>query len=82
MPRSSRAAGGSRPSSAPRTSRFGDGEVRRSAIASSRAGDVITIDGGTGEVFEGAVAGATEVVPEARTLLAWAAELGIPIGGR
>ena len=34
------------------------------------AGDVITIDGGTGEVFEGAVAGATEVVPEARTLLA------------
>ncbi len=46
------------------------------------AGDVITIDGGTGEVFEGAVAGATEVVPEAKTLLAWAAELGIPIGRR
>jgi pyruvate,orthophosphate dikinase len=45
-----------------------------------RAGDVITIDGGTGDVFEGAVAGATEVVPEAKTLLAWAAELGIPIG--
>ena len=29
------------------------------------AGDVITIDGGTGEVFEGAIVGATEVVPEA-----------------
>ena len=42
-----------------------------------RAGDVITIDGGTGEVFEGAVAGTTEVVPEAQTLLAWAEELGI-----
>ena len=37
-----------------------------------QAGDVITIDGGTGEVFEGAVPGTTEVVPEARTLLAWA----------
>jgi pyruvate,orthophosphate dikinase len=46
-----------------------------------RVGDLLTIDGGTGEVFEGAVAGATEVVPEATTLLAWAAELGIPIGG-
>ena len=56
-----------------------DGEV----VAGDRvlhAGDVITIDGSTGEVFEGAIAGATEVVPEARTLLAWAAELGIPIG--
>ena len=42
-----------------------------------RAGDVITIDGGTGEVFEGAIAGTTEVVPEAQTLLAWAKELGI-----
>ena len=46
------------------------------------AGDLITIDGRTGEVFEGAVAGATEVVAEAKTLLAWAAELGIPLGGR
>jgi pyruvate,orthophosphate dikinase len=43
-------------------------------------GDIITIDGGTGEVFAGAIAGTTEVVPEARTLLAWAAALGIPIG--
>jgi pyruvate,orthophosphate dikinase len=45
-------------------------------------GDVITIDGGTGEVFEGSVAGATEIVPEASVLRSWAAELGIgiPIG--
>jgi pyruvate, orthophosphate dikinase len=41
-----------------------------------RPGDVITIDGRTGEVFEGAIPGTTEVVPEVRTLLAWAAELG------
>jgi pyruvate,orthophosphate dikinase len=44
------------------------------------AGDVITIDGTTGEVFEGTIQATTEVVPEARTLLAWAQELGIPIG--
>lgn len=43
-------------------------------------GDVITIDGSTGEVFEGSIDGARTVVPEAATLLAWAAELGIPIG--
>jgi pyruvate,orthophosphate dikinase len=44
------------------------------------AGDVITIDGSSGEVFEGTIQGTTEVVPEARTLLAWARELGIPVG--
>ena len=44
-------------------------------------GDVITIDGRTGEVFEGEIPGTTEVVPEARTLLAWAMEAGIEIGG-
>ena len=38
---------------------------------------VDTIDGGTGEVFEGTVAGATEPMPEARTLLTWAKELGM-----
>jgi pyruvate,orthophosphate dikinase len=43
------------------------------------AGEVITIDGGSGEVFEGAVLGSTEVVPEAQTLLGWARELGIAI---
>ena len=45
-----------------------------------RAGDVITIDGGSGEVFEGAIPGSTEPVPEAAILLAWARELGLTIG--
>jgi pyruvate,orthophosphate dikinase len=45
-----------------------------------QSGDVITIDGSTGEVFEGTIPGTTEVVPEALTLIAWAKELGIPIG--
>jgi pyruvate,orthophosphate dikinase len=44
------------------------------------AGDDITIDGSTGEVFEGAIAGTEAVVPEAATLLAWAHDLGIAIG--
>ena len=43
-------------------------------------GEVITIDGRTGEVFDGVIPGTTEVVPEARTLLAWAADLGIDVG--
>jgi pyruvate,orthophosphate dikinase len=43
------------------------------------AGEVITVDGGSGEVFEGVVPGSTEVVPEAQTLLGWARELGIAI---
>ncbi|HVL53042.1 MAG TPA: pyruvate, phosphate dikinase, partial [Vitreimonas sp.] len=47
-----------------------------------REGDVITIDGASGEVFEGAIRGSSEVVPEARTLLAWAQELGISVGRR
>ena len=45
-----------------------------------RAGDVITIDGSSGEVFEGVVPGSTEIVPEARTLRGWAGELGIAVG--
>jgi pyruvate,orthophosphate dikinase len=44
-----------------------------------RAGETITIDGGSGEVFAGEVSGRTDVVPQAATLLAWAAELGVPI---
>ncbi len=44
-----------------------------------RTGEVITIDGSTGEVFEGAIPTTEEVVPEARTLLGWAEELGIEI---
>jgi pyruvate,orthophosphate dikinase len=44
-----------------------------------RSGDVVTIDGSTGEVFEGTIPGTTEVVPEALTLLSWAEELGIRV---
>jgi pyruvate, orthophosphate dikinase len=43
-------------------------------------GETITIDGGSGELFEGTIPGTSEVVPEARTLLAWADELGIAVG--
>jgi pyruvate, orthophosphate dikinase len=43
-------------------------------------GAIITIDGRTGEVFEGAIPGVSEVVPEARTLLAWARESDIEVG--
>ncbi|MBA2557336.1 MAG: pyruvate, phosphate dikinase, partial [Chloroflexi bacterium] len=43
-------------------------------------GDELTIDGSTGEVYAGRLGGRTEIVPEAATLLAWAAELGIEIG--
>ena len=46
-----------------------------------RCGEVITIDGSTGEVFAGEVAGSTEIAPEAATLMAWAREAGIPVGG-
>ena len=41
------------------------------------AGDMLTIDGGTGEIFLGEVVGETAIVPEAEQLLAWAEELGI-----
>ncbi len=44
-----------------------------------RVGQTITIDGITGEVFAGEVSGKSEIVPEALTLLRWAAELGIEI---
>jgi pyruvate, orthophosphate dikinase len=44
-----------------------------------RTGTVLSIDGGTGEVFEGAIGGATEVVPEAATLLGWARLAGIEV---
>jgi pyruvate,orthophosphate dikinase len=43
-------------------------------------GAVITIDGATGEVFEGEAAGIAMVVPEARILAGWARELGIESG--
>jgi pyruvate,orthophosphate dikinase len=51
---------------------FGDRELR--------TGEVITIDGSSGEVFEGAIPGTAESVPEAAILLGWARELGMPIG--
>ena len=41
------------------------------------AGDMLTIDGGSGEIFVGEVVGETVIVPEAEQLLAWAEELGI-----
>jgi pyruvate,orthophosphate dikinase len=44
-----------------------------------KAGELITIDGGTGEVFAGAVANTSTVAPEAATLLGWARELGIDL---
>jgi pyruvate,orthophosphate dikinase len=56
-----------------------DGEVFVGERA-LRAGDVITIDGSSGEVFEGAVAGSTEMSPEVATLRTWADELGIGVG--
>jgi pyruvate,orthophosphate dikinase len=45
-----------------------------------RAGEVISVDGSTGEVFAGRVDARTEIVPAARTLLDWAQELGMEIG--
>ncbi len=44
-----------------------------------RAGDVITVDGSTGEVFEGVVAGSSVVSPDAEVLIRWARELGLAI---
>jgi pyruvate, orthophosphate dikinase len=59
-------------------------EVRADGIAiGGRAlaiGETITVDGSTGEVFEGIVTGRSQVVPEAGILLGWAAEAGIAIG--
>ena len=46
-----------------------------------RDGDVITIDGATGEVFVGDVAGDQQVMPEVATLLGWATDAGITIPG-
>jgi pyruvate, orthophosphate dikinase len=46
------------------------------------AGERITIDGSSGEVHAGDVAGSSLIAPEAAALLAWADELGIEIGPR
>jgi pyruvate, orthophosphate dikinase len=45
-------------------------------------GTVLSIDGATGDVFEGVASGVATVVPEAKVLLGWARELGIRIGER
>jgi pyruvate,orthophosphate dikinase len=45
------------------------------------AGTVITIDGGTGDVFEGAVGGSTEIAPEVATLIDWARDAEIDVDG-
>jgi pyruvate,orthophosphate dikinase len=42
-------------------------------------GDSVTIDGGTGEIFAGVIAGEATIVPEAQILLAWADASGIDI---
>jgi pyruvate,orthophosphate dikinase len=49
----------------------GENEVRIGG-AVLKPGDVITVDGDSGEVFAGAVAGETVTAPEAATLLGWA----------
>ena len=43
-------------------------------------GSPITINGSTGEIFDGVVVGATAIAPEAETLRRWARDLGIQIG--
>jgi pyruvate, orthophosphate dikinase len=59
-------------------------EVRRDAVRFGSemlgAGETITIDGADGRVFRGAVDEPAEVAPEAAELMAWALELGLPIG--
>ena len=44
-----------------------------------KIGEQITIDGSTGEVHLGVLAGSWEVAPEAATLVGWAADLGIDL---
>ncbi len=57
-----------------------DAGVVRIAGRSIAAGELISIDGASGEVFAGRVAGVEELVPEAKVLLGWARELGIATG--
>lgn len=47
--------------------------------ATFAAGDTLTIDGSTGEIFAGEVDSGSTIVPEATVLLAWAEELGIDV---
>jgi len=57
---------------------LGDGSVRIGDRTLGGAG-VISIDGSSGEVFEGQLSGSWRVVPEAEALLEWAPDLAIPI---
>ena len=50
------------------------------AVLELRVGDRISLDGSTGEVFAGELAGTWEVAPEAALLLEWARELGVDVG--
>jgi pyruvate,orthophosphate dikinase len=49
------------------------------SVLAMRAGEHISIDGSTGEVFRGELRGEWQVAPEASTLNAWARELGIEL---
>ena len=51
------------------------------AIHELEPGERISIDGSTGDIFLGELRGEWHVAPEAATLLEWARELGIEIGG-
>ncbi len=44
------------------------------------AGEPISIDGSTGEVFRGDIGGEWQVAPETAILLGWARELGVRVG--
>ena len=57
----------------------GDGQVTIGGTT-YRQGDMLSIDGASGEVYAGAMDAIRTIVPEAATLLAWADELGIVIG--
>lgn len=62
----------------PTAVRVGDGPVTigdRSFVK----GDLLTVDGGSGEVFAGCVAGSATIAPEVAVLLAWADKLPIQI---
>jgi pyruvate,orthophosphate dikinase len=50
------------------------------AVLGLAAGDRISIDGSTGEVFRGELAGEWQVAPEAGVLLSWASEPGVRVG--
>jgi pyruvate, orthophosphate dikinase len=58
----------------------GDDSVRING-RSLAAGETITIDGSTGEIYIGDLSGSWEVAPEALALQEWARELGIDVAG-